>query len=183
MIPTRTSARPPRVAAMAAAAIVVAASALFAVAGPREALTAASATSISASGSAAAPAAPRASRTVVDADAVAAKAKATAAAKAKAKAAKRKAAAAAWLDGVRRCIAWRESRNTVHLRPNWATASGLYQFTKRTWNNYRGYAEAYLAPEHVQTERFYKSWSYWKKHYQGRWSRNPWNNPGGKQCW
>lgn len=182
MTPTRSSARPPRTTALVAVGAVVVASALFAVTGPRGAVATASATTIDAATLDVA-SAPRASRVTTDPAAVAKAHKAAKAKAAKAKAAKRRAAAAAWLDGVRRCIAFRESRNQAHIRPNYAGASGLYQFTKRTWNNYRGYSEAYLAPAHVQTERFYKSWSFWKKRYDGRWSRNPWNNPGGRQCW
>lgn len=85
------------------------------------------------------------------------------------------------LEAIRKCIAWRESRNTPTAKNKTSTASGLYQFIDKTWNNYKGYAHAWQAPASIQTEKFYKSWAYWKKMY-GTWSMNPWNYPP-HQCW
>lgn len=87
------------------------------------------------------------------------------------------------LETIRKCIAWRESRNTptAKNKNKTSTASGLYQFIDKTWNNYKGYAHAWQAPASVQTEKFYKSWAYWKKTY-GTYKMNPWNYPP-RQCW
>ena len=82
----------------------------------------------------------------------------------------------AWDLKVRKCIVWRESNGIVHLRPNWATASGLYQFIDSTWNNFGGYPQAWMAPESVQTMKFWMVW----KHGRGR---SNWYYPGHKQCW
>lgn len=85
------------------------------------------------------------------------------------------------LEAIRKCIAWRESRNTPTAKNKRTSASGLYQFIDKTWNNYQGYAHAWQAPASVQTEKFYKSWAYWKKMY-GTYNMNPWNYPP-HQCW
>ncbi len=85
------------------------------------------------------------------------------------------------LETIRKCIAWRESRNTPTAKNKRTSASGLYQFIDKTWNKYRGYAHAWQAPASVQTEKFYKSWAYWKQTY-GTYKMNPWNYPPN-QCW
>ena len=86
------------------------------------------------------------------------------------------------LETIRKCIAWRESRNTpTARRRDGGTASGLYQFIDKTWNNYKGYAHAWQAPASIQTEKFYKSCDYWKRTY-GTYTMNPWNYPA-HQCW
>jgi hypothetical protein len=46
-----------------------------------------------------------------------------------------------------------ESGGDYTVGPNRGAASGAYQFIARTWANYAGYPEAYLAPPWVQDER------------------------------
>ena len=176
MTRTQTSARMPRLLAVGATA-AIAVSALTGVASPPSAVPAASASVAVTRVASITPI--TASKIALRVDAP----KARPAIKVAPRRVVRPTAAAVWLDGVRRCISWRESNNIVHLRPNYAGASGLYQFIKSTWHNYKGYSEAYLAPEYIQTQKFYKDWAWWQTHYAGNWSRNPWNNPGGKQCW
>ena len=50
-------------------------------------------------------------------------------------------------------IRWMKSRETYDIPPNKGGASGAYQYIKKTWANYAGYPEAYLAPPWVQDER------------------------------
>jgi hypothetical protein len=57
------------------------------------------------------------------------------------------------IEYILRTIRWLESRETYDSPPNKGGASGAYQYIKKTWANYAGYPEAYLAPPWVQDER------------------------------
>lgn len=87
------------------------------------------------------------------------------------------------LEKIRLCIAQRESHNKPRARRHdGGTASGLFGYIDKSWNNFMGYRHAWQAPRHVQVEKFYRSWHYWEKRY-GYWTINPWYYKGHKQCW
>jgi muramidase (phage lysozyme) len=57
-----------------------------------------------------------------------------------------------------------------------STASGLYQFVRGSWGNYKGYRNAKDAPVRIQTQRFYQVFANGK-------GRSHWYLKGGPQCW
>jgi hypothetical protein len=81
---------------------------------------------------------------------------------------------------VRVCIVHRESRgNPQTRRTDGGTASGLYGFTRGTWQAVTGRSDdAWQAPARVQTAAFYALWD------SGR-GRHHWNPdlPGVRRCW
>lgn len=58
--------------------------------------------------------------------------------------------------------------------PGSSSASGKYGFIRGTWDNFQGYAEAYMAPESVQDEKF-------RQVYNGGRGAFHWNASRG--CW
>ncbi len=57
------------------------------------------------------------------------------------------------LDAILLTIRLVESSERYEIGPNKGNASGAYQYIASTWNNYRGYPHAYLAPPFIQDER------------------------------
>lgn len=62
------------------------------------------------------------------------------------------------LSGVERCIGKHESGNDTHAQNPHSSASGYFQFTDGTWNNFKGYRRAKDAPLSVQREKFHRVW-------------------------
>lgn len=50
--------------------------------------------------------------------------------------------------------------------------TGRYQYTHKTWNNYKGYAEAYLAPPNIQDERALSDYNLGPAHRHQEWPRS-----------
>lgn len=73
------------------------------------------------------------------------------------------------------CIVKRESNGRIRAQNKTSTASGLFQFIRGTWNNFKGYYLAKQAPATVQAKKFWKTWAHGK-------GRNNWWYPP-KQCW
>ena len=91
----------------------------------------------------------------------------------------------------------RESNGNYTIKTSMANsdASGAYQYITTTWNNYKGYSEAYLAPPTVQDERAradalaafgtYGDWQKVAAHHiypawaddKNKWNQNVPNNP------
>jgi len=61
--------------------------------------------------------------------------------------------------GIARCIGKYESGNNPKAQNPSSSASGYFQFTDGTWNNFKGYARAKYAPLSVQLKKFYIVWN------------------------
>lgn len=70
-------------------------------------------------------------------------------------------------------IRYCESKDDYTAQNSRSTASGAFQFIDGTWNNYKGYAKAKLAPAYVQDE--YALLTYQKS------GTRPWN--ASSYCW
>ena len=57
------------------------------------------------------------------------------------------------------CIMNRESGGSLTAKNPSSTASGKWQFINGTWGGYGGYAEAWMAPEHVQDAKARELWA------------------------
>jgi hypothetical protein len=66
-------------------------------------------------------------------------------------------------------IGWVESKNNYKeaSKKESSTATGKYQYTHPTWNNYMGYPHAYLAPPEVQDRRMMEDLAHNIKRYKG----------------
>lgn len=74
------------------------------------------------------------------------------------------------IDRVRAAIAAKETGTDYKSRSQWSSASGAYQYIDSTWNNYEGYARAYLAPKEIQDRRMISELVTNYKRY-GRWDK------------
>ena len=86
-------------------------------------------------------------------------------------------AAISWVESVRACIIYRESRGNYRARrTDGGTASGAYQFIDTTWRAVTGRRDsAWQAPKAVQDKAFYTLFA------NGR-GRSAWSYPS-KECW
>lgn len=63
-----------------------------------------------------------------------------------------------------------ESNGRYKAKSKWSSACGAYQYMPITWNNYKGFKNACLAPESVQDSRMRGEVNYlWKKY--GDWDK------------
>lgn len=84
---------------------------------------------------------------------------------------------AVWVEKVRRCIVWRESRGQYRALNRHSGASGAYQFMDSTWHHVTHLpGKAMHYSKHTQDAAFYKLFNWGK-------GRRNWYLTGGPQCW
>lgn len=64
-----------------------------------------------------------------------------------------------------------ESHANYKAKSKWSSACGAYQYIKSTWNNYKGYPNACVAPKHIQDKRMLRDILLRYERYDGDWKK------------